>query len=370
MNKGRLSILAAILILIASFGIRNVLSKQKEDSQRSINAIIPKARVVPAEPKNIATQVPITGKLEALNSIELYAEVQGVLLVSPAPFLEGIQVGRGDVIVAIDPTETEANLVAQKSAFRSAVTNILSDIKLDFPDEYKVWIDYTTGIQLAKPLPPLPTTDNERLIRFLDSRNVRSNYFSVMATEERLSKYTLRAPFDGIISEALLKPGTLVRAGQKIGTFIQPNIYELEASIPVQDLPYVQVGAPVDLYSDDVPGQWKGSVSRINSQVDAASQTIHIYIRVVTSDLFAGTFLNGAIEGQVVENAVRVNRKLISNQSEVFKVENEKLTPLEVQVIRFEGEDALVLGIPEGTQLLSEVLPGAAAGMTVSPQTP
>ena len=370
MNKGRLSILAAILVLVASFGIRNVLSKQKEDSQRSINAIIPKARVIRAEPTNINTRIPITGKLEALNSIELYAEVQGVLLASPVPFLEGVQVSQGDVIVAIDPTETKANLVAQKSAFRSAVTNILSDIKLDFPDEYNSWTDYLASIQLAEPLPPLPTSDNERLTRFLDSRNVRSNYFSVMATEERLSKYTLRAPFNGIISEALLKPGTLVRAGQKIGSFIQPHVYELEASIPVQDLPYVQVGAEVDLFSDDVPGQWKGSVIRINSQVDPASQTIHVYIRVVTDDLFAGTFLNGSIVGRMVENAVRVNRKLISSQSEVYMVEDEKLTPLAVQVMRYEGEDALVVGIPAGTMLLSEVLPGASADMTVSQQAP
>jgi len=366
MNKGRLSILAAILVLVISFSVRKVLTSQKEAPQRISTVRIPSVEVFRASPREISATLPLTGKLEALNRIELYAEVSGVLLAGETPFLAGTRVSKGNPIVSLDPTEARANLIAQKSAFRSTVTNVLSDIKLDFPKAYRAWLAYVNTTNLEEPLAKLPEIVDDRLERFLDSRNVQSSYFNVKASEERLSKYVLSAPFNGVISEALIKPGTLVRVGQKIGSFTQPNSYELEVAIPVQDLKFIATGQEVTLSSDDVPGKWTGKVARINAQVDAASQTVHVYIHLNTSDLYEGTYLNGYIKSEPMSDAIELNRKLISDQSEIYVVEGDSLNRIAVQVLRYEGANALVRGVKAGTLILAEVLPGGTKGMKVS----
>ena len=49
--------------------------------------------------------------------------------------------------------------------------------------------------------------------------------------EERLND-TIKSPFEGTLIEAYGSVGTLVSPGQKLGTFINTNIFELEFSVP------------------------------------------------------------------------------------------------------------------------------------------
>ena len=62
-----------------------------------------------------------------------------------------------------------------------------------------------------------------------------------------MSKYQIRAPFSGTLTEALVSPGTLVRIGQKLGEFIDPSIYEMEVSINSEFANLLKVGNSVVL---------------------------------------------------------------------------------------------------------------------------
>ncbi len=46
-----------------------------------------------------------------------------------------------------------------------------------------------------------------------------------------MSKYTIKAPFKGILTEALVTEGTLIRNNQKLGEYIDPSLYEMEVSL-------------------------------------------------------------------------------------------------------------------------------------------
>ena len=52
----------------------------------------------------------------------------------------------------------------------------------------------------------------------------------------------ISAPFSGILTEALVTEGTLIRNGQKLGEFIDPSDYEMEVNISKSYANLLKVG--------------------------------------------------------------------------------------------------------------------------------
>ena len=73
--------------------------------------------------------------------------------------------------------------------------------------------------------------EDEKENYFITGRGILSGFYNVKNLEQRLSKYRLVAPFSGVLTEALVTEGTLIRSGQKLGEFIDPTVYELEVAI-------------------------------------------------------------------------------------------------------------------------------------------
>ena len=50
-----------------------------------------------------------------------------------------------------------------------------------------------------------------------------ASYYRIQALENRLDKYKIKAPFDGVITKALIDEGAPIIIGQPIGEFINTN---------------------------------------------------------------------------------------------------------------------------------------------------
>ena len=72
-------------------------------------------------------------------------------------------------------------------------------------------------------------------------------FYALKNMEERLAKYTIRAPFDGVLIQADVTKGTLVRAGQKLGEYIDNRSYELALSLAPEVSDLLSVGADVSM---------------------------------------------------------------------------------------------------------------------------
>ena len=64
-----------------------------------------------------------------------------------------------------------------------------------------------------------------------------------------LNKFVVRAPFTGILTEATINPGTLVRPGQRLGEFIDPSVYEIQIALQKSMIPFIQENDKVNLKS-------------------------------------------------------------------------------------------------------------------------
>ena len=218
---------------------------------------------------------------------------------------------------------------------------------------------------MNKSLPTLPemTTEKEKL--FIAGRNINSTWYNVKNIEERLLKFAIYAPFDGILTESNVDKGALVRAGQKLGEFISPNVLELEVAVNSTYADFLKVGNTVQLTTVDGSKTYSGKVSRINSLIDPATQTIQAFIRVSGKGLREGMYLEAELEARQIEDAFEISRKLLVSNNELYKLEGDVIKLTKITPVHFTENTVIVKGLENGDQVLSKSLPGAYDGMNV-----
>jgi hypothetical protein len=157
----------------------------------------------------------------------------------------------------------------------------------------------------------LPKTNSDREKFFITGKNIYTQYYNVKNLDIRLSKYTIRAPFEGVLTEALVTSGTLIRPGQKLGEFINAQTYELELAINNSFIDFIKIGNSVALNNIEHTKKWSGKVIRINGKIDQASQTIRVFVEVRANDLREGMYLEADLFAKAEKNAFEIDFNII-----------------------------------------------------------
>lgn len=364
MRKGITVILAILLLAGASFLAKYLIDNKQKPKPR-FNKIVKTVFTETVENKSIPVLITANGNLEAKNKIEIYSEVQGVLMPTSKDFRPGTSFKKGETIIKINSDEFYANLQAQKSNLFNVLTAIMPDIRMDYPEEYAKWEQYIHSFSINTPIAPLPLTNTDKEKFFISGRGILTSYFNVKNLEAKLAKYNLRAPFNGILTESLVNPGALVRSGQKLGEFINPSVYEIGVAVKSEYRNLLQVGKNVELSNLEKTNSWVGKVVRINGKVDTDTQTIMAFIQVKGEALKEGQYLEVVLEAKSEESAFEVSRKLLVDNSKLYVVKDTVLDLIDVDVAFENKNTVIVKNLPNGTQLLSKVVPGAHAGMLV-----
>ncbi len=364
------TVIIGSLLIFAGAYIANDLATKKKKQRPQNPQVVPTVFVTSVVNKKVPVEVAESGRLLAKNRIDLYAEVQGVMEPTGKEFKPGVHYRKGEIIVRIRDNDFYANLQAQKSNLQNLITSILPDLRLDFPNAYKKWDEYIRNFDMDKPVAPLPEPATEKERYFITGRNIYTTYYNTKNLEIVLGKYKLRAPFSGILTEALVNPGTLVRPGQKLGEFIDPSVYEMEVPVNKSLLPALRVGKSVEVRDVDNPEKrWRGRIVRINGKVDRATQTIKVYVELRGSDLKEGMYLEAVMEGTPIENAVEISRNLLVDESKVFVVKDSVLQFAEVKPVFYHEKTVIIQGLKDGEQMLAGIVPGAYPGMKIKVYT-
>ncbi len=332
-------------------------------------------REVPKTVKTVFTQavlnseVPIKvkakGNLVASRKIELYSEVQGIFNESTKPFKSGQAFRKGQLLMDIDSKEFYTSLLAQRSTLYDLITGMMPDLRFDFPESFKNWEAYLQSFDLEKTVAPLPNPVSDKEKYFVNGKQIVTTYYNIKNLEERFKKYRIRAPFDGILTESLVNPGTLIRSGQKLGEFVSLSDFELEVDIKEEFMGILQIGKPVALTNLTGDQEWTGIVRRINGRLDQSTQTVKVFIGVRGDDLIEGMYMEANITARAEKDALEIPRTLLFNENELFAVEDGKLVIKKVSPVFYTESTAVVKGLTDGTQILSRNLPGAYSGMLV-----
>ena len=354
------ALIAGAIILGNYFVDKNQRPKPKY--KKTIKTVF----VQDVENKDIPIILSANGNLVAKNKIDIFSEVQGVLQPSNKSFKPGTKYSKGEILLSINSDEFTASLQSQKSNLFNLITSILPDIRLDYTPEFKKWDSHLHSFDMNKSVPKLPVFLSDKEKYFVSGRGILTAYYNVKNLEVRLSKYKIKAPFSGVVTEALVSSGTLVRSGQKLGEFIDTSIYEMEVSINAEFADLLKVGNAVALSNLNKSKKYTGKVVRVNGKIDQVSQTINAYIDVKHSDLKEGMFLEANLVAKSELDAIEISRKLLVDNTAVYIVKNDSILSLiNVNPVYFGAEVVVIKGLKNNDKILTQTLPGAFDGMIV-----
>ena len=309
--------------------------------------------------------IQMTGHLYAYDKVDLFGEVSGVLQETQKRFKEGYQYKKGEILIKIDDSVFKNNLLAQKSNLLNQLTVLIPDLSIDFPGSVSRWQEYLKKMTLEKPLQSLPEPASDKERYYIVSRNIYNLFFTIKSMEATLAKYTLRAPFNGVVTQSHINQGTLVRQGQKLGEFTNTDIYEMEAAVILFDANRLKVNQQVQLTTEDVDGTFTGTIHRINRVIDRNSMSIKVYIHTRDPRLRDGMFMQARTEGEAILNAFMVSKDLLVGGNQLFVIHNSTLNLQTVKIIGEPGGEIIVRGLADGVQLLGEVWAEAVEGKKI-----
>lgn len=369
--KSILRAIAGLAILAVGLGIMNALISMKPEPSVVERLVAPRAvRTAVVKPGDCIPQTPVEGRVEALYRMDIISETTGDLVLGGKEFREGVEFAKGEVMLQLDATEAHNALTAQRSEFLQLLSASLADMRADFPANWSSWETFLEAMDVDARLPALPALSSQREELFVANRGILSLFHSIRAAEERLDKYTVVAPFDGVVTVAAVRPGGLVRAGQLAGVLVGRGAYEVKTAVHARYLTTIAQGDAVAFVDENNQPVARGTVHRVAGNVDAATQSASVYCRVQPVDgkstlLRDGRFLTGTIASAPIAAGVNVPMNLLMDGGSVYAVEAEQLKKVPVEVVFESRSEAIVLGLDSGTVVLTEAVASAFDGMPV-----
>ena len=348
--KKRFGFGLSAIVLIATIGLTAFLMSMKNAPERKAetdNRITVSTFTV--KNKSIQSEISIMGKTSGKEKIEVYSEVNGILETTNKDFLEGVSYNKNEILLKINSDENYMNLVSQRSSLLNLITKILPDLKFDYPESYENWETYLENFEIEKTTPELPKASNNQEKYYIAGQNIYQTYYSIKSLETRQQKYTIHAPFSGVVSQSNIKPGTLVRSGQKIGEFFNPYIYDVIVDISLSEIDFIKINNKVVLNDAGTNQSWTGKVTRISDIIDSQTQTVKTYITIQGKGLREGLFLTGTIKTNVKNEAVSIPRKLFVDDNYLFLIKENKIVKTQINIIQTTNENCIVRGLPNGT---------------------
>jgi len=364
MRKIIIAILALFIIGGAFFGAKTLIDNKKAPKPK----IKKEVKIISTDTVVNATVpiiIPANGNLQAKRRVELFSEVTGVFKPTGTLFKRGQEYRAGQTMIIIENSEFYAQVQSARSNLNNQITAIMPDLRLDYPNSYAQWQSYLNNWDRNASTPQLPEPKDDKEKYFITGRNIYTTYYNIKNLESRLGKFRIKAPFTGVLTEALVTEGTLVRNGQQLGEFIQTGIYELEVAISGEFADLLKVGKEVELQNITGTKTYIGKVTRINGKIDQQTQTITTVIEVSDKNLKDGMYLTANLQAQQIENAIELDRSLLQDGDQLFVVHDTLLELVSVQPVHFSDKTVVVKGVDDGTVIISKMIPGAYEGMIV-----
>jgi multidrug efflux pump subunit AcrA (membrane-fusion protein) len=343
-------IIIIIVLLGGAWILASLLSSQnKDDLRKPVEKYVPKESVIKVKNELQFSVINTSGRMYAFNKVEVFAEVSGVLEESSKSFKAGRRYKKGDVMININSDVYLNSLLAKKSNLLSQLSFLLADAKVDFPDSYQKWQSYLDNFDLIKPLQPLPENLSSRETMYLASHNILSLFYEIKSMRANYEKYSIEAPFNGVVTQSNINPGTLVRNGQKLGEFINAYLYEMAVPVKAADLHKISIGKVVELNTVDNDKIYKGKIARVNLMVDQQTQSVQVYIQSTDKGILDGMFFNVSIEVQSDKKLARIPLMAIHNGHQVKVKTEEGIELVDVTIVEKTTTDYLVIGLEDGS---------------------
>ncbi len=311
--------------------------------------------VATAESRKLEKSILVTGSLVADETVTISPEVSGRVVSIPTDF--GRAVRRGEVVAELDRTEYQIAVDRTRAALSQALARLgmkpgettpptstasirqaqanLEDAKFKYESAAKL---VKTGDVSQERFNELEKAYHARQAG-VDSMgddmrtiwmNVESLRSELKLAEKRLGDTTLRAPFDGSISQKHVSVGQYVKDNTAILTLVKTSPLRLRLEVPESAAATVRPGTEVVFTTDAIPGsELRATVRELNPSLDPRNRTLTAEARLTNADgrLRPGMFVQVRLITDRAGEVVMIPRKAvfsIAGLTKAFVIKNGK----------------------------------------------
>jgi multidrug efflux system membrane fusion protein len=244
------------------------------------------------------------GTVQALNTIQIKAQVNGTLVAIPAR--EGQEVHKGDIIAEIDPRP-------YKAALDQAIAHKAEDVA----QLQAAQLDLKRYQNLAKQnFAPVQQVDDQQAPVNKETAAIQADEAMIETAQINLGYTVIRAPIDGRVSLYLVDAGNIIQTASQtpIVSITQDKPISVVFTLPEADLLRVQEAqakgtVPVQVLSSTNNQLLStGMLLTPNNTIDTTSGTISLKATFANADdhLWPGEFVNTRVQVETLHNAVTV----------------------------------------------------------------
>lgn len=353
--------------LITTFGIALLASGCGGSAEPAPADQPNEATVVRLSPENITTAVMgsitsgpvVSGQLTPAREATIRAQVGGSLVALTVD--RGQAVRAGAEVARISSRDLESSRRSAEAAVQSA-TSALANARTE--------ADRTRSLVKGGALAARELEQADNVVSAADAQLAAATS-RLNSVQQQLDDTSVKAPFAGIVSMRPASVGDIVAPGTELLTIIDPSSMRLEAMVPSDQVPQLTPGAKVRFTIRGAPGDFTGTIDRINPTADPVTRQVSCFVTVPNTGgrLIAGLFAEGRVnsvqrEGIVIPLAA-VDET--GTRPMVTRVRNEKaeLVPVTLGPRQVETEQ---IEVTEGIQAGDVLILGSAK--TVSAGTP
>lgn len=332
-----------MLIIFVSCG-----NKNNNEVKDEVDFLEPKLNLISCTElsnSDIIPRIEISGTINSKNKVDLFSEVSGKVYSRKNKFKVGNEFKKGQTLIRIEASDLRLEIKSVKSEFLSLIIQCLPDIKIDYPNSFDKWASYVENFNIDKRLKDLPNLEVKKLRNFLSGRGVYSIFYRIMSLENKLDKFSIKAPFDCVVTQSFLSRGSNVLLGQKLGQIIDKNNYEISTSLGISNSELFDVGDMAVLSSDDSEKNFSATIKRKGSHINSLTQSIDIFFELSDKNVKDGMFVKGQVFGKKLSNIFKIPRNKILKNKFLFIKEGGMIKEKQVQVIYFENDSVIVTGL-------------------------
>jgi RND family efflux transporter MFP subunit len=319
----------------------------------------PIVSVMTVSPASYQASITAFGEVEATYAVDMAAEISGRITRLGDQFKTGQLIKSGTLLAKINDAQyQQAYLSAQKSLADAQVTLLEEQQTRD--QAVNEW--NRSGLS-GEPSSQLVLNEPQLKAAEIDVAQAKAG---LKKAQYDLDNTHITAPFDALVVERRVSPGSYLNVGSEVGTLYSSKDIEIRVLLAENQwalLPGANefsLGNTVSLTSaSNAEQHWQGQVLRMEQHIESDTRQRALILTVdnpLQQGLYPGTFVKADIQGKNTANVLRLPASTLSQQGEIWYVDDQDLLQKFAATPLFDQQDGIIVKAPVGLNTLRIII--------------
>ena len=380
MPKTAIKAVITIAVLLAAVAAAaGIIMSRPTPEQLTVSESTSAIRAMTVAKESLRLSIRSEGTVTPKTQTDLIPEVKGRVTWISSNLVVGGYFQAGDLLVTIDAADYEARTGLAQAQLLRAEAEL----------EHKRFELQRLQTLIKDKLVSQSNLENAARAHKIAKANVIESKINLAQAERDLSRTKITAPFEGMVRSESIDIGQFVQQGAPIASIYASDAVEVRLPIVNAQLAYLDPAnlqrgeldpatAPMIRLTARYAGTsfiWRGQLARTEGEIDAQSRMITAVARVRQDNqspdvppLQVGAFVAAEIEGQYLDDIVRLPRAALRPNSQVLIIDSDnRLRFRAVNVLRLENDFVIIdSGLESGEVVNLSPIQTVVDGMRVS----